>query len=334
MNSYPWSRRLMAFATVLTLVVILLGAWTRLADAGLGCPDWPGCYGHFTVPTSPEALARASELFPDQQFVAEKAWPEMIHRHFAKAIGFVILLFAFLAWRSGGRNGHPYKQAFFMLAFVIFQGLLGMWTVTLKLHPLVVMAHLLGGFTTFSLCYLAWRRLGGQNPLHAVPHALKTLAAAGLLVLVLQIALGGWTSANYAAVVCGNGLPVCQDGWPERLDFKEGFRVPDKGHETYEFGVKSMEARTAIHVSHRFGALMTSVLLSILAFALLRQPALRVLGVALACLLLAQVALGVANVYFLLPLPVAVAHNGMAALLLLAMVAVNHRLRGAPSWKN
>lgn len=328
MNPNTFSRRLMAFACLLTLAVILLGAWTRLSDAGLGCPDWPGCYGHFTVPTAPADIAQGNALYPDQPLVAAKAWPEMIHRHFAKAIGLVILVFAAIAWRRKGRDGHPYRLAFFMLAWVIFQGLLGMWTVTLKLHPAVVMAHLLGGFTTFALCFLAWLRLAGR-PALAAPARLRRVAAAALLVLVVQIALGGWTSANYAAVVCGNSLPICQEGWSERLDFAEGFQPHHEDKASYEFGVKTLEGRTAIHVSHRFGALLTAGLLGLLAFWLWREPRHRALAGVLGGLLVLQLALGLANIHFLLPLPVAVAHNGGAALLLLALVAANYRLRRA-----
>lgn len=322
------SRRLMGFAVLLTLSVILLGAWTRLSDAGLGCPDWPTCYGHFTVPTSADDLARAAELYPGQAVVPEKAWPEMIHRHFAKAIGLVILVFAILAWRARGQGHHPRKQAYLMLAFVIFQGLLGMWTVTLKLHPAVVMAHLLGGFTTFALCFLAWLRLRGAAPVKS-PARLRVLAGLALALLVAQIALGGWTSANYAAVVCGRDLPVCQEGWRDRLNFDEGFSLPANDHATYEFGVKSMEARTAIHVTHRFGAALTACLVALLALGLWQRRPTRALAGLLGGLLLLQLGLGIANVHFLLPLPVAVAHNGGAALLLLALVAVNYRLRRA-----
>ncbi|MBI2381757.1 MAG: COX15/CtaA family protein [Gammaproteobacteria bacterium] len=328
MNPNTLSRRLMAFACLLTLAVILLGAWTRLSDAGLGCPDWPGCYGHFTVPTKADDIAQGNALYPAQPLVAEKAWPEMIHRHFAKAIGLTILIFAVIAWRKRGAQGHPRKQAYLMLAWVVFQGLLGMWTVTLKLHPAVVMAHLLGGFMTFALCFLAWLRLSGR-PALAAPARLRRVAAAALLVLVAQIALGGWTSANYAAVVCGDSLPVCQEGWSQRLDFAEGFQPHHEGKASYEFGVKSLEGRTAIHVSHRFGALLTAGLLSLLAVLLWREPRHRALAVVLGGLLLVQLGLGLANIHFLLPLPVAVAHNGGAALLLLALVAANYRLRRA-----
>lgn len=329
MNRHTFSRRLMAFATLLALTVVLLGAWTRLRDAGLGCPDWPGCYGHFSVPKTEGELAKAAELFPGQAVVEAKAWPEMIHRYFASTLGLAILVFAAIAWRRKGAGGHPYKQALFMLALVVFQGLLGMWTVTLKLHPAVVMAHLLGGFTTLALCFLAWLRLRQRQRPGVRAGGLKALGLAALLALLGQIALGAWTSANYAALVCGRGLPVCQEGWSGRLDFGEGFRLHHEGEASYEFGVKSLEGRTAIHVSHRAGALLTAALLLLLAIGLLRRNETRALGGALAALLLLQLALGVANIHFLLPLPVAVAHNGGAALLLLALVAVNFRLRRA-----
>lgn len=325
--SHRFARHLMAFATALALTVVLLGAWTRLSDAGLGCPDWPTCYGHLVVPQSAQQLADAAARFPDQQVVQAKAWPEMIHRYFAGTLGLTIFLFAILAWRARGRDGFPRKQAFLMVVLVVFQALLGMWTVTMKLHPAVVMSHLLGGLTTLSLCFLAWRRLRGHPQEPAAGQGLRRFGLAALLVLVAQIALGGWTSANYAALVCGQGLPVCQSGWSERLDFAEGFRVHDDGHHNFEYGVKSLEGRTAIHVSHRFGAMLTALVLAGLALGLARIARYRGLATVLGLMLLVQLSLGVANIWFVLPLPVAVAHNGGAALLLLTLVAVNYRLQ-------
>lgn len=357
-------RNLVAFAILLTLTVILLGAWTRLEDAGLGCPDWPGCYGHFTVPQDAEYIAKA-EIEYNQKFEADKAWPEMIHRHFAKAIGFVILLiFIGALWGRKKDPTLPVVLPCILLPLVIFQGLLGMWTVTLKVHPFIVMSHLMGGFTTITLLFLYFLQLRPKivSVSQVVAKKFKTLSLVGLVLVVFQIALGGWTASNYAATICTE-LPFCNSGWTKNADFKEGFDLWQKGFEfdefklneaekqqvglseiegepfiNYEGGVLSAKGKVAIHVTHRFGAYLVFFVVGLLAVLLMREKdsvILRQFGRALALVLLLQMALGISNIVFNLPLFIAVAHNGGGVLLLLTMIATNYlvnwqfKLKGA-----
>ncbi|WP_163936515.1 heme A synthase [Paraferrimonas sp. SM1919] len=310
------------FALILTLAVIVMGATTRLEDAGLGCPDWPGCYGKLTV-TAAAVDSDALAAFPDRPFEAYKAWLEMIHRYIASLLGLVILLLAVKSWRSP--DGAK-KLPLVLLLLVMFQGYLGMLTVTANLMPLVVLGHLIGGFSVLSLLYL-WRlRLADSDP-EDVPASGHKLALAGLVVLIAQISLGGWTSTNYAATAC-TALPICEQGWQQRLDVS-AFNPNQGKHQSYEFGVLDYDARMTIHVSHRFGAIITFGLLMILAWRLLKQSSNQIKPVAKAmlALLLVQFTLGILNVVLLLPLSVAVAHNLVAALLLLSLIGINYQLR-------
>lgn len=316
---------LIKLSIVLAFCVIVLGAYTRLADAGLGCPDWPGCYGQLLVPSS-EAEVVEKHYLEQRPLEPEKGWAEMVHRYFAGTLGLLILAITVWAWL---RRRHDAEQGVWLptvlLGVVIFQALLGMWTVTLLLKPVVVMAHLLGGFTTLSLLLLLslmHSRLDGP----ANTLGLRGWAMGGLVVLVLQIALGGWTSTNYAALSCLD-FPTCQNSWWPETDFSEAFVMWRGLGINYEYGVLEHPARTAIHLTHRIGAVVTLLYLAALAWAMLKRggawikPALLV-----AVLLTVQVGLGISNVLLHLPLPVAVAHNGVAALLLLSIVYVNYLL--------
>lgn len=319
--------RLALFATALAVVVVLLGAYTRLTHAGLGCPDWPGCYGFLGVPMSEQAQSLAAERFPDAPVEVHKGWNEMVHRYFAGSLGLVILALALQALRRRNEPGQPVKLPLLLLAVVIAQALFGMWTVTLQLWPQVVTAHLLGGFTTLSLLFLLCLRLSGAlPPLGAVDGRLRAFAALALLLVVGQITLGGWVSSNYAAVACTD-FPTCHGEWWPRMDFANAFNLThhDIGP-NYLGGLLYGEARTAIHVSHRLGALSVTLVLLTLA-ALLRRNGLGRLAALVLGALTLQVGLGIANVVLHLPLPVAVAHNGGGAALLLVLVLVNYRLR-------
>ena len=325
-SSQIWLRRFAVLALFLAAGVILLGAWTRLSDAGLGCPDWPGCYGHLDVR---KAMAHVNEINTNEPGVlleAHKAVPEMVHRYVASTLGLVILIIAVLSLINRKRHKQPLKLPVFLVALVIFQGMLGMWTVTMGLQPTIVMLHLLGGFTTFTLLVLLVARL------YRWPHflndcdvlSMKSLAGLALAAVVLQIALGGWTTANYAAVVCTE-FPICEQGWTEHLDFDEAFMFWGHVHDKpdYEFGVLENDARTTIHVMHRFGALLASVLVLLLVARILRRARstfFRRFAVVILLLLVMQVGLGISNVWFSVPLPVAVAHNFGAVLLLVSLV--------------
>jgi cytochrome c oxidase assembly protein subunit 15 len=311
-----------AAACALALVVVVLGAYVRLADAGLGCPDWPGCYGHVDVPTTEAEISRANAAYSERPVERAKAWKEMLHRYAAGTLGLLVLALAALAWRRRER-GTPVRGPAILAALVLVQALLGMWTVTLLLKPLIVLAHLAGGLALTA--GLAWVALGHIGPTRSprAPRWLRRCVVVGLAVVCLQIALGGWTSTNYAALACPD-LPTCQGQWWPEADFATGFTPWHGLGIDYEGGVLDGPARTAIHVSHRLGAVVTAVVLGALALACAWPGRCRVLrgaGGAIAGVLALQIGLGIATVAWLLPLPVATAHNGGAALLLLTLVA-------------
>ncbi len=319
--------RLAMFACLLAFVVVVLGAYTRLSHAGLGCPDWPGCYGHLTVPDSEHAVSEKHYL-AQRPLEPEKGWKEMVHRYFAGTLGLVILALAVWAWWRRRVTGQPVWLPTALLGLVVFQALLGMWTVTLQLKPVVVMAHLLGGMTTFVLLgLLAMRTWGSRAPVGPVARRWRGWALAALLVVVGQIALGGWTSSNYAALACPD-FPTCQGSWLPDTDFGEAFVLWRGLGVNYEFGVLDHPARTAIHLTHRVGAVVTLLLVGWLAVRLWRDRAagLQAQGALIGVLLLSQVGLGIANVVLHLPLVVAVAHNAVAALLLLSLVRLGYTL--------
>ncbi|MFO6424929.1 COX15/CtaA family protein [Motilimonas sp. KMU-193] len=313
-------------ALVLAVFVVGMGAYTRLTEAGLGCPDWPGCYGHHSVPTTAADIAKANAAFPDTPLEPHKAWNEMIHRYLAGALGLLILGLAIRAlWQR-----HERILCVSLLLVVIFQAALGMWTVTLNLMPLVVMGHLLGGFLVLALLWLlVLKQWEVPSPNVRGTPRLIALAWGGLLILVAQIALGGWTSANYAAVVCTQ-LPLCEGNWWQNYNISAALHVPPA--ETYQYGVLDYGARTTIHVTHRIGAVITACYLLFLASIWWRSSQEHVskgLAVALVLALFTQVGLGISNVVLQLPLAIAVAHNLVAASLVLVLVAMLWRLHQA-----
>jgi cytochrome c oxidase assembly protein subunit 15 len=318
--------RLALVATCLALLVVLLGAYTRLTHAGLGCPDWPGCYGFISVPQTEMQLAQAELSYPQAPVEAQKGWNEMIHRYFAGSLGLLIVALAWQAWRQRAHPEQPLKLPLLLVAVVIAQAAFGMWTVTLKLWPQVVTGHLLGGFSTLSLLLLLTLRLSGRWPArHKVSSGLRRLAVLGLLLVIGQVALGGWVSSNYAAVACVD-LPTCHGQWWPSMDFANGFHLTQHIGPNYLGGQLDSDARTAIHMSHRLGAGLLSVVLLLLAWRLRREGLSQLAGLLLLALAL-QVSLGISNVLLHLPLAVAVAHNAGGALLLQLLVLINYRLR-------
>jgi cytochrome c oxidase assembly protein subunit 15 len=318
--------RFALFATLLAVVVVMLGAYTRLSHAGLGCPDWPGCYGFIGVPMSEHTQTLAEARFPEAPVEVAKGWYEMVHRYFAGSLGLVILGLAVQALRRRNEAGQPLKLPLFLLGLVIVQAAFGMWTVTLKLWPQVVTAHLLGGFATLSLLFLLCLRLSGRAaPVPRLSASLRSLAALGLLLVVGQIALGGWVSSNYAAVACVD-LPTCHGEWWPAMDFANGFHLTQHIGPNYLGGQLDSDARTAIHMTHRLGALLLSLVLLLLAWRLKRNGLPRLAALLLLALTL-QIGLGISNVVLHLPLLVAVAHNLGGALLLLSLVLINYRVR-------
>lgn len=327
---HAWYTRLLYVAATLALTVVVLGAWVRLTDAGLGCPDWPGCYGQLTVPDEAHEHEAAREAFPDKPVDATKAWHEMIHRYVATTLGLSIVGIAGLAVANRRDPRQPVGLPVLLLATVIFQGLLGMWTVTLLVKPLIVVAHLLGGLTTLGLAFWLILESRRQRPVSAPRAARRPFlpALAALVVLACQIALGGWTSSNYAALACPD-LPACLgQWWPEQADFDEAFVLWRGLGVNYEGGVLDASARVAIHVTHRLGALITLIVLIVVAGratrAHLHPPPMVTAGWLVIGAVSLQMILGVSTVWFGLPLWVATAHNGGAALLLLSVINLNH----------
>ena len=320
-----WYKRLVWTATALALFVVVLGAAVRLNDAGLGCPDWPGCYG-VLIPTDIDTQT-AIEEFPERPVEVGKAWYEMVHRYVATTLGFLIVLITLFAWRNRQMPGQPVKTPIVLLAVVIFQGLLGMWTVTLLLKPVIVMGHLLGGLSTLGLLFwlaLEDLRSAGNTRVRRIAWP----AAIALVALIAQIALGGWTSSNYAALACPD-LPTCLgQWWPEQADFSEGFVMWRGLGVNYEFGILEAPARVAIHFAHRLGAVVATLVLLFVTISLARSldsgPDMRTACLAVWAALATQVLLGICTVWFGLPLAVATAHNGVAALLLLSVINLNN----------
>jgi cytochrome c oxidase assembly protein subunit 15 len=316
----PGLTRVALIAAIVAFVVIILGAYVRLSHAGLGCPDWPGCYGHVTWPTETHHVAAANEKFPERPVESEKAWKEMAHRYLAGSLVLLVLVINIMAWTSRPAPGKVRTLAFFLLLLILFQAALGMWTVTLNLFPIVVMGHLMGGLATFVLIlWILWLTSGASGPSRNTLARFRNLITAGLAVLVLQLFLGGWTSANYSALACPD-FPTCQGVmWPE-TNFRDGFVLWREIGVDYEGGVLDLPSRTSIHLAHRIGALVTFIVLGLLSIGLLRSRPGRKYGTLLIFVLLAQVTLGILNVILFLPLPVAVAHNATGALLLATML--------------
>lgn len=375
--------RIAWLAVLLTACVVVFGAFVRLSDAGLSCPDWPTCYGRATWPSAPQDAAAhaASEIRP---FETHKAWREQVHRHLAASLGVLVLVLALLAARRRrfgvaqvvgasllvaaaipaymqGHIGLAFalagageavlllaalrwsnidlaRAAALTLAVIVFQALLGKWTVTLLLKPIIVMGHLLGGLATFSLLlWMAWRATGLPIRL-ADARWLRRWVIAGIVLLGVQIALGGWTSANYAALACGGGgwttathhyldFPKCVGQWWPPADFHEGFVLWRGVGVDYEGGVLDGASRIAIQMAHRMMAVVVAVYLLWLALRLYRLPGMRGWATTLGLLVVAQVSLGILNVKLALPLSVAVLHNAGALALLFVLVTLLARLK-------
>jgi len=308
---------------VLAFGVVMLGAYVRLSQAGLGCPDWPGCYGHMAVPSS---SAVNSTLLAARPLEPARAWKEMIHRYFVGALSTLIFALGVLAFWRRRQADQPKLLPGLLLLLLILQALLGMWTVTLLLFPPVVTAHLLGGLATFSLLVLLVLQSGAYLKLGAAAtDGMRRLAAVSLVVLICQIALGGWVSSNYAAIACPD-FPTCQGSlWPPAMDFVSGFSWHGVGAD-YQGGILANPARMAIHMTHRLGALITFLILGFTSFDIAlraRDWMLRAVAGMVGALLLTQIALGISLVELGWPLAVADLHNGVAASLLGGVVTLN-----------
>jgi cytochrome c oxidase assembly protein subunit 15 len=313
----------------------MLGAYTRLSDAGLGCPDWPGCYGHLSVPHHEDDVARANLNFPERAVEHEKAWLEMIHRYFAGTLGIVIFVMAVIASRSDRVNP---SIPIMLCLLVIGQAMLGMWTVTLKLMPVIVMLHLLGGFTLLALQAVFYCQVKSHGIFYFPPstNTVRLFSMLVFAVVFLQILLGGWTSSNYAALMCTT-LPICEGNWVSYLSWREAFSFWQTGFDNYEFGVLEYPARMTIHVSHRIGAIITALVVASYCVLLIKQDShySRTMGMWIGLVLISQIMLGVSNVVFQLPIYVAVAHTlGAAIMLCLICVSQFYLWQGKTEWSH
>lgn len=341
-SAIAWARRLALAGFLLCFVVVVLGAYVRLTAAGLGCPDWPGCYGHLT-PTGAAQNVAAQAAYPNTPLHVGKAWREMIHRYAASTLGLIIVVITALAIATRRQRAVSLPLAAGLLITVVIQGMLGMLTVTWQLKPLIVTLHLVFGLTTLSLlCWLflslratargGIRFAGASSNVSAYPDRAgppHRAMLAALVALVLQIALGGWTSSNYAAVACPD-FPKCQNSWIPETDYENAFVLWRGLGVNYEGGVLQHPARVAIHYTHRLGAIVATLALLYAAIATLRRKipsgtrlaAYTVLGA-----LALQLFIGASMVLKGFPLALATAHNAGAALLLVAAVALYRLLR-------
>ncbi len=311
--------RMSLAGVALCALVVMVGAATRLMDAGLGCPDWPGCYGAPLVPDAERALAHS----PDLPLEATKAWMEMGHRYLAAALIVLALLLAARGVRlRHRREDYPWRLTLGLLAALMLQGAFGALTVTFKLWPQVVTLHLLGGLSVMAMflwLHLRLRRLASGAAAVMRPRRLTPLWRAALLALVLQLALGGWTSSNYAGIAC-QGFPTCNGRWVEALDWGEGFHLTQSVGPSYLYGQLHAEARSAIQVGHRLGGVALLACLLALGWRYGRERRMRPWLALAVGTGLAQAALGVANVLLWLPLWLALLHTAGAACLVASLV--------------
>ena len=315
-------KNLSLFGICLAFVVIALGAWTRLVDAGLGCPDWPGCYGFVVFPTNEAEIALAEARYPTFPYDINKAIPEVVHRYFAAALGFLAIIMVYYSFKQN-ENKNIRRWTIGLLIFICCQGLFGYLTVSLLLLPIIVTAHLFGGFTTLTLFFLIFLMSSTFDILEkiAIPK-LKIIAGIALIVLLFQIFLGVWTSTNYASLACAD-FPTCQGSYMPEMDFKNGFNLNQEVGPNYLYGLLDNPSRVAIHYSHRVSAILVTLVFLILISKLWFSNA-APLASTIGILLITQISLGIINVVYVLPLYVAIAHNLVAALLLLSIFTVNY----------
>ena len=315
-------KTLSLWSGILGFVVVALGAWTRLADAGLGCPDWPGCYGFVTISVSPDEIDLANSKFPETPYEVAKAIPEVVHRYFAAALGFFIVCMAFMAYKYKEIPLNIKKLSYFLLVWVIMQGTFGYLTVSLKLWPQVVTTHLMSGFLTTALVWLLYFRtkdLIQERKSWNFQESTKKLFSVSIVLVAIQIFLGAWTSTNYASYSCTD-LPLCQGQLLPEANFKEGFNFFQSIGPNYLGGQLDHESRVAIHLTHRFGAIVVTLFLLFFSLHLYKRNY-KTLAYGLIAFLTLQILLGISNVIFALPLLIAVGHN-LGGLLLITYLGV------------
>jgi cytochrome c oxidase assembly protein subunit 15 len=327
-NAFRYFKGLVIAATLLALCVVSLGAYVRLTDAGLGCPDWPGCYGTLTVPQSEAAILQAQTTYPDSAVEVGKAWREMAHRYLAGTLGLLVLAIFVLGWKARKEiKSSPYTSSFLLL-LIGFQAMLGMWTVTMLLKPAIVSGHLLGGMSTLAvLSWLAHRHWGYYSDSIVTCQRLRLAIRLALVLLFMQIFLGGWTSTNYAALACTD-FPTCHGAWVPDMDFKDAFHMVRELGLSKDGSALSLASLTAIQWTHRVGALVSLIYLGALGLTTLKYWQLKRWSVLLLGALITQIALGISNLVLHLPLVLAVAHNFTAALLVIIVVVLNSKISG------
>ena len=329
MNFY---KRLTLFATLLALIVVSFGAYTRLTDSGLGCPDWPGCYGTLSVPESIDQIEKAQAVYPDSPIEVEKAWIEMIHRYIAGILGIMILVIAFMSIKLRDQINYSLKWPFFLLGLVIFQAALGMWTVTLLLKPAVVSSHLLGGMTVLGiLTFLMHRNYGTHRENFVSNRFERKIIRFSLVLLFIQIALGGWTSTNYAALACTD-YPTCHGSLIPEMDFSNAFTIFRELGVTSLGEPLSLEALHAIQWVHRVGAIVLLGYLLFVAYILKVNQGFNMWRNVLILVISLQFIIGIANLLLHLPIVLATLHNLGAALLVVILVGINSRI--TKPWQN
>ncbi len=322
-------KALSVLAAIVAFCVVVLGSYVRLSDAGLGCPDWPGCYGALTVPQSESAIQSAQQAYPDKPVVHAKAWKEMAHRYLAGSLGLLVVALAVLAYRQRHAITTSWQLSAGLVVLIVLQALLGMWTVTLLLKPVIVTLHLLGGMTTLALLsWIAFRHSSTQEM--ALPASQQWWLRVALLVWIAQVLLGGWTSSNYAALACTD-FPTCHGLWWPDMDIGEAFHLTRALGESRDGGQLHLNALTAIQWIHRLGAFVVLGWMLVSVSFLLQRPVSRRLAWGLLAIVLCQVAIGVGNLLLQLPLVLAVLHNAGAALLGVWLVAINARLLNTSS---
>jgi len=315
-------KNLSLFGVCFAFVVIALGAWTRLVDAGLGCPDWPGCYGFVVFPTDAAEIALAESRYPAFPYDINKAIPEVVHRYFAATLGLIAILLTYISFKTKEDKKLRW-WSLGLLVFICCQGLFGYLTVSLKLLPIIVTGHLFGGFFTLSLFFFIFIKAGNFEVLNKMrAPQLKSISLIALIFLLFQIFLGAWTSTNYASLACVD-FPTCQGSYLPEMDFKQGFDFSQEVGPNYLYGLLDNSARVAIHYSHRISAIIVTIVFLILISKLWFSSA-APLASTIGILLLTQISLGIINVIYVLPLYVAIAHNLVAATLLLATFTVNY----------
>ena len=325
--------RKLVFATwFLTLDLIMFGAFVRLTDSGLGCPDWPGCYGKITPIGASEHIEQALQAMPYGAVSFPKAWIEMVHRYVGSLLGIMIITIVYLAWRYRRELGHTPRLAIVTLIAVCVQGAFGAWTVTHQLMPIVVTSHLLGGMTLLSLMTWLAAREKTHAPVSTQARRWLPWMAVGLALLFTQIALGGWVSTNYAALACMD-FPTCHGQWLPDMDFEGGYSLI-RGLGMLPSGeMISQNALTAIHWTHRNFAFLVFIYLGLLSWRMLREPGLKGPAQLVLLLLAAQLFTGLTTIFFQWPLLIAVLHNGGAAGLVLTSVTLLLRLSSAQAIK-